>query len=63
VVVSCGADHWRFAPLDGERHEVLHEAMACRPCAHDVCPIGHPCAHALTPERVAPRVAARIGVD
>jgi len=63
VVVSCGADPWRFAPLDEERHEVLHEAVACRPCAHDVCPIGHPCAHALTPERVAPRVAARIGVD
>jgi ADP-heptose:LPS heptosyltransferase len=60
VVVCCGADPQRFAPLDHALHEVLHQAVACRPCAHVHCPIGHPCAHKLTPDRVIARVAARL---
>jgi ADP-heptose:LPS heptosyltransferase len=60
VVVCCGADPRRFAPLDHALHEVLHHPVACRPCAHVHCPIGHPCAHKLTPERVVARVGARL---
>ena len=60
VVVSCGADPARFAPRDHVLHEVLHEPMACRPCAHDRCPIGHPCANQLAPARVAERASARL---
>jgi ADP-heptose:LPS heptosyltransferase len=60
VVISCGADPWRFAPLDRGRHDVLHERMACRPCSHDHCPIGHPCALAIDVEQVATHVLARL---
>ena len=60
VVVSCGADPWRFAPLDRSCHDVLHERMACRPCQHDHCPIGHPCALAIDVERVCGHVLARL---
>ena len=60
VIVCCGADPHRFAPLDHALHEVLHHAVACRPCTHVHCPIGHPCAHKLTPDRVIARVGARL---
>lgn len=60
VVVSCGADPARFAPLDPVRHEVVWHPAPCRPCAHDRCPIGHPCARQLAPSRVTDRVIARL---
>jgi ADP-heptose:LPS heptosyltransferase len=60
VIVCCGADASRFAPLDHVLHEVLHHPIACRPCAHVHCPIGHPCAHKLSPERVSLHVRARL---
>jgi ADP-heptose:LPS heptosyltransferase len=45
VVVCCGADPRRWAPLDRMRHRVLHQAVECRPCRHAACPVaGHPCA-------------------
>jgi ADP-heptose:LPS heptosyltransferase len=44
VVICCGADPLRWAPLDRERHRVLSHAIFCRPCMHPTCPIGHPCA-------------------
>ena len=53
VVVSCGADVARWAPLDRERHVGLWEPMACRPCAHAQCPVGHGCARAIEASRVA----------
>ena len=53
VVVCCGADPLRWAPLDGARHRVLYAPVACRPCMHEVCPIGHACAAAVTPDIVA----------
>jgi ADP-heptose:LPS heptosyltransferase len=61
VVVCCGADARRFAPLDHVLHEVLHHPIACRPCSHVHCPIGHPCAHKLSPDRVSTHVRARLG--
>ncbi len=47
VVVSCGADVARWAPLARERHPVLWQPMACRPCSHAVCPFDHGCASAI----------------
>nr|MBA3625686.1 LPS biosynthesis glycosyltransferase [Methylibium sp.] len=47
VVVSCGADVARWAPLARERHPVLWQPMACRPCSHAVCPFDHGCATAI----------------
>lgn len=44
VVVCCGADPYRWAPLDAGRHRLLFHPTDCRPCAHQECPIGHPCA-------------------
>ena len=52
VVVSCGADVARWAPLDSARHRVLWQALACRPCAYRACPVGHLCAQAIEPEAV-----------
>lgn len=53
VVVCCGADPLRWAPLDAGRHRVLHEPLECRPCMHSECPIGHPCALGIAPQAVA----------
>lgn len=47
VVISCGADVARWAPLDHELHRVLWAPMACRPCSQVVCPTGHECALAV----------------
>ncbi|ASC66437.1 LPS biosynthesis glycosyltransferase [Achromobacter denitrificans] len=52
VVVACGSDTERWAPLDRRRHAVLHAELPCRPCAFDTCPIGHPCATAVTVPQV-----------
>lgn len=52
VVIASGSDVARWAPLDRQRHTVVHMPMACRPCAHDECPIGHPCALGVSVERV-----------
>lgn len=53
VVVCCGADPARWAPLDAAKHRVLHEPLDCRPCMHFQCPIGHPCALGIAPQAVA----------
>lgn len=47
VVVSCGSDSARWAPLDGTRHRVLANHPSCRPCMHQDCPVGHLCADAI----------------
>ncbi|CAN0627892.1 Glycosyltransferase family 9 protein [Burkholderia multivorans] len=44
VVVACGSDVARWAPLDRERHRVLADYPACRPCAFEQCPYEHACA-------------------
>lgn len=62
VVVSSGADVARWAPLDAKLHRVLWQAIACRPCAHAACPIGHPCAAAITPAHVAAALPIRFGL-
>ena len=52
VVVACGSDPKRWAPLERELHRVIAHEISCRPCAHRECPIGHPCALAIYPETV-----------
>ena len=48
VVVSCGAEVERWAPLDHALHTVLWQPIECRPCAHAVCPVGHGCAEGVS---------------
>lgn len=52
VIVSCGADVTRWAPLDTARHRVLAHTVPCRPCSARVCPTGHECAVGVSAERV-----------
>ncbi|HVL37667.1 MAG TPA: glycosyltransferase family 9 protein, partial [Burkholderiales bacterium] len=52
VIVASGSDPRRWAPLARERHRVLAHEVACRPCAHAACPIGHPCALGVGAGRV-----------
>lgn len=47
VVIACGSDVARWRPLDTRLHTVLHKDLDCRPCAHDVCPVGHLCAREI----------------
>jgi ADP-heptose:LPS heptosyltransferase len=58
VVICAGSDPDRWAPLDSERHQVVHHPVICRPCAHVECPFDHPCAIAVTPEMVVQRARA-----
>jgi ADP-heptose:LPS heptosyltransferase len=59
VVVSCGADVARWAPLDHDRHRVLAQDLPCRPCAHRVCPYGHECATGISAAQVLAQLPER----
>jgi ADP-heptose:LPS heptosyltransferase len=53
IVISSGADAERWAPLDRERHRVLHHPIECRPCPHESCPLpDHPCSRNVSVEMV-----------
>ncbi|MGE5638712.1 MAG: glycosyltransferase family 9 protein [Clostridia bacterium] len=52
VIIACGSDPKRWAPLNRELHRVLSYEVDCRPCAHRECPIGHPCALGVTVDEV-----------
>lgn len=60
VVVSCGADTARWAPLDRQRHRVLAAAMPCRPCAYRECPTAHECAQRIAVEDVVAAAFAQL---
>jgi ADP-heptose:LPS heptosyltransferase len=56
VVIACGSDPRRWAPLNRELHRVLYADIACRPCAYRECPIGHPCALDISVHQVLKEV-------
>jgi ADP-heptose:LPS heptosyltransferase len=60
VVVASGSDTRRWAPLDRHRHQVLSHDVACRPCAHPVCPVGHVCALGVGVDDVLAAVRAKL---
>jgi ADP-heptose:LPS heptosyltransferase len=60
VIVSSGADVARWAPLDAQRHRVLWQPAACRPCGHPVCPTAHECATAVTADAVIAAALAQL---
>jgi ADP-heptose:LPS heptosyltransferase len=53
VVVSCGSDPARWAPLDSELHRVVFAHVNCRPCSYHDCPFDHACARAVSELEVA----------
>lgn len=53
VVIASGSDTRRWAPADRDRHRVLADWPACRPCMFRDCPYGHPCALNIGAEAVA----------
>ena len=53
VVVSCGSDPARWAPLDSELHRVVFAQVQCRPCSYHDCPFDHACARAVSELEVA----------
>lgn len=59
VIVSCGSDTQRWAPLDHARHRTVSAEAACRPCMHHACPTGHECARSVAADAVA-ALAARL---
>ncbi|MBX6753215.1 MAG: glycosyltransferase family 9 protein [Thermorudis peleae] len=46
------ADVRRWAPLDRQRHPILHHPVPCSPCAYWECPIDHRCLRAISAEAV-----------
>ncbi|MGE4336722.1 MAG: glycosyltransferase family 9 protein [Pigmentiphaga sp.] len=61
VIVACGSDAARWAPLNRTLHHVLAAPVSCRPCAHRVCPTGHECATAITPAHLMASVHPLLG--
>lgn len=53
VVVSCGSDVDRWAPLERGLHQVFWRPMPCRPCQHLHCPEIDGCASGVDPSEVA----------
>jgi ADP-heptose:LPS heptosyltransferase len=60
VVVSSGGDARRWAPQRADRHAVLSVDLPCRPCAHESCPIGHPCALGVPVDAVVSKARAML---
>jgi ADP-heptose:LPS heptosyltransferase len=52
VIVACGSNVRRWAPLNRHLHRVVYHDIDCRPCEHFDCPVGHACATAVAPELV-----------
>jgi ADP-heptose:LPS heptosyltransferase len=60
VIVACGSDPQRWAPLNCALHRVLWREIECRPCAHRECPIGHPCALGVSAREVLDEIRSLV---
>ena len=60
IVLYSGSAPDRWAPLDTQRHRRAMVPVACRPCYHQRCPVGHLCAVGLRPEAVWEQVSAAL---
>ncbi|HET8610985.1 MAG TPA: glycosyltransferase family 9 protein [Burkholderiales bacterium] len=63
VVIACGSDARRWAPQDRSLHRTLAAYPRCRPCMHEICPIAHPCATAITPRQVIDAARLQLGAS
>ena len=63
VVISSGGDVARWRPLDTRRHRVLWHDLPCRPCAYDLCPHAHECAHAISAAAVIETALDSLGAS
>ncbi|MDQ3547199.1 MAG: glycosyltransferase family 9 protein [Chloroflexota bacterium] len=61
VIVFGPSELHRWAPLDGNRHQVVVRDVACRPCGHAVCPIDHRCLDWIAPEAVIETASRLLG--
>jgi len=52
TVIASGSDTRRWAPLDHDRHRLIADYPACRPCSFRDCPYDHACALNVSVERV-----------
>ena len=52
VTIFGPADVQRWAPLNRQRHSIVHHLVACSPCGYWECPIDHRCLRWLTPDMV-----------
>ena len=50
VAVACGTDVCMAA--NGQSERLLFAEVTCRPCVHERCPVGHPCAHGVESREV-----------
>jgi ADP-heptose:LPS heptosyltransferase len=62
VAVACGSDVRRW-PARETSQRLLHADVACRPCAHARCPVGHTCAHEVETRDVLAAVDELLAVD
>lgn len=58
VTVFGPQDPRRWGPLDPQGHIVLARDVACRPCDHQRCPVGHRCLDGIGVEEVIEAAAA-----
>lgn len=63
LIVCCGSDPRRWAPLDRRRHRVMQADVDCRPCGFRDCPIGHPCATGMPVNRVLAAARAQLALS
>lgn len=60
LVVACGSEVARWAPLNRQLHTVIADYPPCRPCMFDICPYTHSCALAIDAQQVANAAVRRL---
>jgi ADP-heptose:LPS heptosyltransferase len=60
LVVACGSEVLRWAPLNRQLHVVIADYPPCRPCMFDVCPYTHACALTIDAAQVASAALQRL---